>query len=103
MTPLIKLDDVNTDATLYDLGDRLLKVFAVANATSWDNERQQSNMLVLIDAQKRMLGFPTTVPPRFFVFHWCRLLDEQASRQVTLSQDDAFAFVEQNRLPESEE
>ena len=103
MTPLIKLDDVNTDATLRELGDRLLEVFAVADGVSWDNEKQQANMQVLIDAQKRVLGFPTTVPPRFFVFHWCRLLAEQASGQVKLSQGDAFAFVEQNRLPESEE
>ena len=103
MTPLIKLDDVNTDATLRDLGDRLLEVFAVADAISWDSERQRANMRVLIDAQKQVLGFPTTVPPRFFVFHWCRLLAEQADLQVNLSQDDAFAFVEQNRLPESEE
>ena len=103
MTPLIKLDDVNTDATLCELGDRLLEVFAVANGISWDTEQQQANMGVLIDAQKRMLGFPTTVPPRFFVFHWCRLLAEQASGQVSLDQNDAFAFVEQNRLPETEE
>ena len=103
MTPLIKLDDVNTDATLRELGDRLLEVFSVADGVSWDNERQQANMRVLIDAQKRVLGFPTTVPPRFFVFHWCRLLAEQASGHVNLSEGDAFAFVEQNRLPESEE
>ena len=103
MTPLIKLDDVNTDATLRDLGDRLLEVFAVANGISWDTEKQQGNMGALIDAQKRVLGFPTTVPPRFFVFHWCRLLAEQASGQIRLEQSDAFAFVEQNRLPETEE
>ena len=103
MTPLIKLDDVNTDATLHELGERLLEVFALAAGIPWDNEKQQANLRVLIDAQKRVLGFPTTVPPRFFVFHWCRLLAEQASRQVSLDQDDAFAFVEQNRLPDSEE
>ena len=103
MTPLIKLDDVNTDATLRELGDRLLEVFAVADGISWDKKKQQANMRALIDAQKQVLGFPTTVPPRFFVFHWCRLLAEQASGQVNLSQGDAFAFVEQNRLPESEE
>ncbi len=103
MTPLIKLDEVNTDATLRELGDRLLQVFAVADAISWQHERQRANMLVLIDAQKQVLGFPTTVPPRFFVFHWCRLLAEQADRQFSLSPDDAFVFVEQNRLPDSEE
>ena len=68
-----------------------------------DSEFVWSRGWVLIDAQKQVLGFPTTVPPRFFVFHWCRLLAEQTSGQVNLSPGDAFAFVGQNRLPESEE
>lgn len=100
MTPLIKLDDVNSDAITLKLGHRLLDVFAAAEGTSWDRDLQVGNMHALIDAQKRQLGFPTAVPPRFFVFHWCRFLAEQASHQRSLSPDAAYDFVVKNELPE---
>lgn len=102
MTPLIKLDDVNTDDTLTELGTRLLDVFAKADGVNWDRDLQTGNMYTFIEAQKRSLGFPTTVPPRFFVFYWCRFLAEQAHKQYSIELEDAIRFVETNRLPETE-
>jgi hypothetical protein len=102
MTPLIKLDDVNTDSTTLQLGEKLLDVFDAADGGQLDRNKQRANMRVLLDAQKRQLGFPISVPPRFFVFHWCRLLAEQELKQQTLTPEDAFAFLERNALPEGE-
>jgi hypothetical protein len=103
MTPLINLDDVNNDTTLIELGTKLLDVFALAEGMAWDGAVQRTNMEALIDAQKRLLGFPTSVPPRFFVFHWCRLLAEQLTGQKVFIPQSALDFVERNRLPETEE
>ncbi len=102
MTPLIKLDDVNTDATLARIGERLLDVFAVADQVEWDEGMQRNNMRVLVEAEKRLLGFPTTVPPRYFVYHWCLLLESQKTGQRALDLAAAGRFVESNRLPDSE-
>jgi hypothetical protein len=100
MTPLIKLDDLNSDETLHDLGLRLLDVFACADGSSWDRPLQKANMGALIETEKRLLGFPSTVPPRYFVFHWCRWLAEQGHGQLALDRTSASAFVEKNVLPE---
>lgn len=102
MTPLLKLDDLNSDATLEELGKKLLHVFSRAKALEWDRDLQGRNMATLLEAQKRVLGFPSTVPPRFFVFYWCRFLEEQAMRQAAIELADAKAFVERNELPETE-
>lgn len=103
MTPLIKLDDINSDETITDLGNKLLSVFALADSITWDMADQGANMKALVDAQKRLLGFPTSVPPRFFVFHWCRFLAEQATGARSLDAQEAFAFIERNQLPETED
>ena len=103
MTPLIKLDEVNSDAGLMQLGERLLEVFEVSDGVVWDRALQHRNMQALIEAQRRVLAFPGSTPPRFFVFHWCRFLAEQADRQITVDQQAAIKFVESNHLPESEE
>jgi hypothetical protein len=102
MTPLIKLDDLNSEETLLGLGDKLLDVFEKADGIKWDRELQQGNMRTLIEAQKRLLGFVTTVPPRCFVFHWCRLLAEQEGKQYGVDLEGALNLVESNRVPESE-
>lgn len=102
MTPLIKLDDVNTDATLERIGERLLEVFSVADERTWDHTKQVANMKSLIEAEKRLLGFPTTVPPRYFVYHWCLLLESQRTEERALDLEAAGRFVQSNRLPESE-
>lgn len=103
MTPLIKLDEVNTDGGLAQLGRRLLQIFEVSDGVAWDVALQVQNMQALIEAQKRVLAFPGSTPPRFFVFHWCRLLAEQADRQFAVDLPAAVRFVESNHLPESED
>lgn len=102
MTPLIKLDDINSDETLIELGNRLLDVFGKADGITWDRDLQTGNMYTFIEAQKRSLGFPGTVPPRFFVFYWCRFLPEQEARQYAVELEDALRFVETNQLPKTE-
>lgn len=102
MTPLIKLDDVNTDMTLVSIGERLLEVFAVADGREWNRELQAGNMKALMEAEKRLLGFPTTVPPRYFVYHWCLLLESQKTAERPVDLAAAGQFVESNRLPDAE-
>lgn len=101
MTPLIKLDDINTDETLEQLGQRILGVFAQADGIAWDDELQRGNMATLIEAQKKALYY-SAVPPRYFVYHWCLLLEEQKQHQRELDADEAFRFVQEHELPDSE-
>jgi hypothetical protein len=103
MTPLIKLDDVNSDENLFNLGQRIMDVFGKADGFRLDKDTQSENMRVLIEAQKQTLGFLTTVPPRFFVFYWCRLLQEQRQGEVSLGLSDATKFIQSNVLPDSED
>ncbi len=56
----------------------------------------------LIDGQKRQLGYPRSVPPRYFVFYWCRFLEEQQLRQRALTVEEAMQYVQSNNLPDSE-
>ena len=102
MTPLINLDDQNSDATLRELGIRLLHVFAQADGIMWDISLQNTNMNNLIEGQKRQLGYPRSVPPRYFVFYWCRFLEEQRLVQMPINLEDAIRFVQSNKLPDSE-
>jgi hypothetical protein len=101
MTPLIRLEDHISEESLLKLGDRLLDVFERANTVDWDRELQRQNLAKLIEAQKKRL-FMLTVPPRFFVFHCCRLLEEQRQSQRALQAGDLLAFVEDNQIPKSE-
>ena len=101
MTPLINLDEQNSDETIHDLGVRLLEVFERADGFVWNREMQQANLGQLLDAQKRLLGYPASLPPRYFVFYWCRFLEEQQKRQVAITLDDAVNFVQANKLPDN--
>lgn len=103
MTPLIRLEDVNTDKTTLQLGDKLLQVFSLAGGRTFETATQRSNMKTMLDAEKRQLGFINSVPPRFFVYHWCRFLAEQSGKEYLLTPEQALAFVERNQLPEGEE
>jgi hypothetical protein len=102
MTPLINLDDQNSDETLRELGSRLLHVFSLSDGVTWDPELQNANMIALIEGQKRQLGYPRSVPPRYFVFYWCRFLEEQLRKQGRITLEDAIRFVQSNILPEYE-
>ena len=86
---------------LLELGERLLEVFHCADSVDWDREIQRHNLEHLIEAQKRTL-FMLTVPPRFFVFHCCRLLEEQRQNQRRLEQGELMTFIAENQIPDSE-
>lgn len=101
MTPFINLEDQNSDAIIVELGKRLLEVFEKADDIAWDRGVQLGNMEKLISAQKRHLAF-TVLPPRFFVFNWCRFLAEQQPRQYSVSPEDAMSFVVSNKLADPE-
>jgi hypothetical protein len=104
MTPLIKLDSVNTDAVLEALGERLLEVFEAAGAPPWNRPLQRENLRALVAAQKQRLAFLTTVPPRYFVFHWCQFLESQVmGGERALDSRSALSFVGEHMLPEGEE
>jgi hypothetical protein len=101
MTPLIKLDQVNSDAVLRALGERLVEVFMVAGSVSWSADSQKANAEVLLAAVKKERGFLSSVPPRSFVFHWCRFLDAQLNGgEQKLDTKRAEAFVRANAEPE---
>jgi hypothetical protein len=99
MTPFINLEDQNSDAIIMELGKRLLDVFEKADDIAWDRNVQLNNMEKLISAQKRHLAF-AALPPRFFVFYWCRFLAEQQSHQYSIDPEGAMAFVVSNKLEE---
>lgn len=103
MTPLIKLDDVNSDVTLKLLGSRIQDVFAVSDGVLWDNDLQDRNMLALVEALNQRLGYlSNNLPPRYFVYYWCRFLEEQKSSQVELDLPAALEFVEGNKMPDAD-
>jgi hypothetical protein len=101
MTPLIRLEDHMSEERLLELGKRLLDVFERADGVDWNRDIQFQNLRELIEAQKKKL-FVLAVPPRFFVFHCCRLLEEQTLNQRLLQPDDLLAFIEDNQIPDSE-
>lgn len=103
MTPLIELDEINSDDNLLAMGRRIMAVFEVAEAVTWNAIVQEHNMATLIEAEKLTLGFLSTVPPRFFVSDWCKLLEEQRNHEAELSVEAAVTFVEENKIAEAPE
>ncbi len=102
MTPLIRLEDHLSEANLLKLGDRLMDVFERADNVIWDRQLQSENLADLIEAQKKQL-YVLTVPPRFFVFHCCRLLEEQRFAQRRMDPSQFQNFVGNNPIPEGEQ
>ena len=102
MVPLIDLSQQNNDETLQALGERLLDVFEASDsAVHWDREMQQGNVGAVIAAERDRGGFLNAVPPRFFVYHFCRLLEDQCSNgERQLSAAEASAFVDGHWLSE---
>ena len=86
---------------LLELGERLLDVFECANSVACDRDLQRQNLENLIEAQKKAL-YMLTVPPRFFVFHCCRLLEEQLPMQRKLPLGDLLTFIAGNEIPSGE-
>jgi hypothetical protein len=103
MVPLIDLGAQNTDAVLHQLSERLMDVFERADDVRWDRALQRSNVTDLIEAQKQEIGYVETVPPRFLVYHLCRLLESQRPSQFRVDLNQAVKFVRSTPLSEESE
>jgi hypothetical protein len=104
MTPLITLESLNTEDVIQKIGVKLLDIFAKADSIEWDFEVQQQNIEILIQGIKNVEYFEEdAVPPRHFVYPFCRLLEQQKFSQKKLSVEDAEAFVQKHAIPESED
>jgi len=101
ITPLIILEELNSDEVIKGIGEKLLDVFGKAGGVSWDDEMQKSNIDRIIQAQKDVEYFDK-VPPRIFVYHYCRFLELQEENQRLITQPDAEQFVRSHQLPESD-
>jgi len=102
MTPLIDLQSLNTNSVLREIGENLLVIFAKAEDIVWNQTLQYQNIETLIQALKNSL-FYETVPPRYFVYHYCRLLTIQKQCESLLDIKTAEDFVTSHDLHDMEE
>lgn len=96
--PLINLEEANSEEVIYSIGDRLLAVFSKAYGVTWDEVVQSANMKAIVAAQKAILF--ETPKPRFFVYQFCRFLDNQREAQHAISSAQASEFVNDNEPPQ---
>lgn len=99
MVPLIDLEAQNSDVVTKQIGTRLLEIFHAGFDVAWDSDIQQKNMATLIDAQKEVLFLLDKVPPRVFVYQYCRFLEIQKKNQSEISEDEAQSFIQGNEVP----
>lgn len=97
LVPLINIEEANSEAVIFQIGDRLLSIFAKAYDVSWDEGLQIANMKAIVDAQKDRLF--ETPKPRFFVYQYCRFLNGQREAQRAISNEQASNFVNDNEPP----
>lgn len=97
MVPLINIEEANTEEVLYRIGEKLLDVFGQAHGIQWDRPLQLANMRALVAAQRDFLF--ETPKPRFFVYQYCLLLEQQKDRQREMSAAEAEDFVNNNEPP----
>jgi len=98
MVPLINIEDTNSEAVIFDMGQRLLGIFSKAHDVQWDKKMQVANMRAIVAAQKDILF--ETPKPRFFVYQYCRFLDHQKDAQHLTSPEQASEFVNGNEPPQ---
>ncbi len=104
MTPLITLESLNTEEVIREIGENILVVFAKAEGIEWDYEIQRNNIKNIIEAIKNVEYYEDDhVPPRHFVYPYCRLLEQQKFEQTMLTVEDAEQFVQTHTIPESED
>lgn len=104
MTPLITLESLNTEKVIREIGEKLLVVFSKADGIVWDQEIQSQNIETLIQGIKNVEYFEEdAVPPRIFVYQFCRLLDQQKFEQKNISVEDAQTFVQTHVIPDPED
>jgi hypothetical protein len=82
---------------IYSIGEKLLSVFGQAHGITWDEPTQLANMRAIVKAQKDLLF--ETPKPRFFVYQYCRFLDQQKDQQRSINAEQASAFVSNNEPP----
>ncbi|MER8428530.1 BREX system ATP-binding domain-containing protein [Mesorhizobium sp. M0633] len=97
MVPLINIEEANSEAVIYSIGEKLLSVFGQAHGMAWDVPTQIANMRAIVAAQKDLLF--ETPKPRFFVYQYCRFLDQQKDEQRPISAEQANDFVSNNEPP----
>lgn len=97
MVPLINIEDANSRQVIYEIGERLQAIYARAHEITWDEEVQIQNMRELVSAQENILF--ETPKPRFFVYQYCRFLDQQKDEQKLITTREASDFVSDNEPP----
>lgn len=97
LVPLINIEEANSEDVIFQIGDRLLSVFAKAYDVEWDESLQRTNMKAIVEAQKDRLF--ETPKPRFFVYQYCRFLNGQREAQRAISNEQASDFVNDNEPP----
>ncbi|MQM31193.1 MAG: hypothetical protein CRU78_11985 [Candidatus Accumulibacter phosphatis] len=97
MVPLIDLDLLLSDELIVAIANRLREVFARADNIEWDEQIQNSNLTLLMEAEKEV-DFITVISPRRFVYHYCLLLQQQADDQHKISESDAQGVAENRPL-----
>jgi hypothetical protein len=97
MVPFINLEETITDDVILSIGEKLLGVFSKAHEVQWNLLTQKTNMEVIISAQKDSLL--ETPRPRFFVYQYCRFLDQQKDQQFEITPEQATNFVVNNEPP----
>lgn len=97
MVPLIVLEDAHSDEVNFQIGKRLLEIFAKGYGIKWKMPLQEKNLNIIIAAQHAHNY--ETPKPRFFVYQYCRFLDMQGSEQAAIDEDWAEAFVDDHEPP----
>lgn len=97
VVPFINIEETNSKDVIYDIGKKLLAVFRHANGKEWEEETQVVNMEAIVSAQEESLF--ETPKPRFFVYQYCRFLDQQLEREHLISPEQASDFVNNNEPP----
>jgi len=95
--PLINIEDANSEEVIHSIGRRLLAVFGKAYGVTWDNQVQLDNMSELLSAQRAVLF--ETPKPRYFVYQFCRFLNQQREKQHRITPQYAREFVSNNEPP----
>jgi hypothetical protein len=96
MVPLIELDRYNSDEVTFQLGQKLLEMFGLAYDKTWDQPLQQESLRVLVAAIKDKEAY-LKVPPRQFVYHYCRFLESQRQKERAIDRQAAISFLESNQ------
>jgi hypothetical protein len=102
MVPFINLEIENTDQITRAIGERLREVIGVAQDTHWDDAIQEQNVSGLIASQKDVLALLNVVPPRVFVYQYCRFLSQQRGAERLVDDEEMRRFVANNDLEKEE-